>query len=99
MTLRDYTDFVVKFARSQHPSDAHLCGDLGTLFGGNVDLWHKFLKVFKKRARYKRGNLFIDKVKINEWLFLQTLAEFCEPLIERTATAEKPGGGQDAAKA
>jgi broad specificity phosphatase PhoE len=106
MTLKDYADFVTEFVMhhylvttGKYNLDAFMSetcfGKLQGLLG--VEAWRTFVEIFLKRADCNDWFRFSYKVKEKGQLFLQVLAEFCEPLIERPA--EKPEGGQNAAKA
>lgn len=69
---------------------------LRTMMGDSV--WEKFAILFFNktgRSDFKYKTILAAHVYENQTIFWSTLAEFCEPLIERTA--EKPEGGQDAA--
>ncbi|MEK7154258.1 MAG: hypothetical protein AAB792_01745 [Patescibacteria group bacterium] len=44
------------------------------------------------------GRFVADQIVNNEEFFFAAVAELYKPLIEKTATVEKPEGGQDAAK-
>lgn len=110
MTLKSYTDFVVKFAltaygitpalttRREKEQFQVLIEELASLVG--PENWEKLVDILMEKANFPRGfdkhahifeNILWDRNK-----FTETLAEFCEPLIERTT--EKSEGGQDAAK-
>lgn len=114
MTLKSYTDFVVKFTLAAYNITPALATDrekerfralieeLSSLVG--LENWDKLIDIFLEKVNFPKG--FDKHTYIFEYIlwdrgkFTKTLAEFCEPLIERTgAPAEKPEGGQDAAKA
>ncbi|MEK7662411.1 MAG: hypothetical protein AAB355_02895 [Patescibacteria group bacterium] len=108
MTLKSYTDFVVKFTLATYgvPTLAtkqekkrlrFLIEEFKTLIG--PENWEKLIDIFLKKLGFPEKR---DKhAYIPEYIlwdknkFTETLAEFCEPLIGK----EEPKGGQDAAKA
>jgi len=112
MTLKGYTNFVVKFARVAYDNIPNLVTEqekerlrvlikegLVPLIG--LENWWKLVNVFTKNLGFPEGSfrytsVVLEQIVWNREKFKETLAEFCEPLIERTA--EKPEGGQDAAK-
>lgn len=105
MTLNGYTLFVTKFATVLWRLNSNLCGvevfnfvcfdDLQGLLG--FEKWCEFINGFMKRVNCEDNHHFASQAQAKGHVFLRALAEFCEPLIERTA--EKTEGGQDAAKA
>lgn len=111
MTLKSYTDFVVKFAlvaysttpalatgREKEKMRTLLLDELAPLI--SPENWEKLVDIFMKKVKFPEGfdkhKHFALYILWNRSEFTETLAELCEPLIERTA--EKPEGGQDAAK-
>lgn len=111
MTLKSYTDFVVKFALVAYnitPAFATerekkqfrvLIEELASLIG--PENWEKLIDIFIEKADFPKG--FDKHAHILKYIlwerskFTETLAAFCEPLLVK-GTAEKPEGGQDAAK-
>ncbi len=111
MTLKSYTDFVFKFAlvafgitpalvtRQEKERLGALIEELVSLIG--PENWKKLVDIFMERKDFLK--VFDKHAHISEYMlwnrgeFMETLVEFCEPLLVKE-TAEKPEGGQDAAK-
>ena len=109
MTLKDYTDFVVKYAlvaynispalatRREKKQLEALIEELATLVG--PENWEKLVNVFMEKINFPKGfdkHLYVfENILWDKSEFTKVLAEFCEPLIGK----EKPKGGQDAGKA
>jgi len=93
MILKDYERFVANFTDEHNLCSFERTGfELGKLLGSRYPEFDELL-------RKKGNNVFTHQITLgNPQLFLSTLAEFCEPLIEGIATAEEPKGGRDAAK-
>lgn len=94
MTLKDYTNFVVKFVEISNYQNIRTSGwnqfelvtrlDLGRLLG--TSRWQKFVDVFMKKINWQGKEeskyfVFSSQVMKHLELFIPTLAEFCEPLI------------------
>ncbi len=110
MTLKSYTDFVVKFALVAYeisPAFATerekerfraLIEKLVSLIG--QENWEKLIDIFMEKVNFPKGSdkhaYIFEYALWNRSEFTEALAEFCEPLIK--GAAEKPEGGQDAAK-
>lgn len=103
MTLQDYTKFIGTF-RDFNRTSEDFGPELEKLLGTERSI--EFCKLLMGKSMEEtergRGTIFIHDLQIGVTftppLFLNTLAEFCEPLLVKE-TAEKPEGGQDAAKA
>ncbi len=110
MTLKSYTDFVVKFALVAYgitPALATerekgqfraLIEELEALLG--LENWEKLTDVFMEKVNFPKAcdkhTFIFEYILWDRNEFTEALAEFCEPLIERTPG--KSEGGQDAAK-
>ncbi len=107
MTLKSYTDFVVKFAlvaynitpalatRREKKQLEALIEELATLVG--PENWEKLVDVFMEKMNFPRGfdrHIYIfENILWDRSKFTETLAEFCEPLIK--GASKKPEGGQE----
>ena len=106
MTLKSYTDFVIKFTLVAYnivPALATIkekerfqviIEELASLIGPKN--WEKLIDIFMEKVNFPKG--FGKNARIPEYIlwnrekFMETLSEFCEPLIGK----EEPKGGQGA---
>ena len=110
MTLKNYTDFVVKFAlvaygitpalatEREKEQFRALIEELVSLLG--LENWEKLTDIFMERVNFPKGfdkhAHILENILWERSKFTETLAEFCEPLLVKSEGKEK--GGQDAAK-
>ncbi len=71
--------------------------ELANIFMGRATNHYGYGKWASKLSYDQRQERLAEYIQKNWGLFLELLAEFCEPLIK--GVAEKPEGGRNAAKA
>jgi len=101
MTLKDYADFVVKFSQLSIPQSSCTREWVEFTFATDLDLskllgqsrWQEFVDAFMKKTDWQgqehfKWDRFGSQVMEHRGLFLQMLAEFCEPLLVKSAEAK-----------